>query len=455
MIVRRAFKALAAIGLAIALKVGVSLIWSGDEAQTPTQSPPSTITSADLIKIDFGAEVPPAAWSRMIAVDILAEYAQPPFDLNVLRAHPPETFSPDTSTLIALGLAEEDRRNTNTAETNQFLAFACNNDQARACRNYGHNLDTAARSRRDQVRAMEYIQKACDLGNDYGCLDLINFKLIHERLTDEDLPDALTRSNAYCNDNFSISCHVYAHVLSRTDQPGPALETACHRGIESACGLFSNTLQQKDNPEATLAAFKAACERGIKFTCFNAGFASMQIGDETTGIAYLEPLCEEGYSNSCYNAAIAYKDRSQSGDGLRSAQMAHKGCSDGDKMACAFYAEKLLNGAGILADIEGSKRVAEPSCQNREPWACEILADYYFRHTQARDYGETVRDLYSFACQSGRLGSCRQLAAVFAGGFGVPRDLPRAMQLLEWTCGENDARSCEELERRRANQLID
>lgn len=201
-------------------------------------------------------------------------------------------------------------------------------------------------------------------------------------------------------------------ALEKTPEDGEAAASHAARGCElgdaTSCNNLGVCFQRgagvTKSREAATRHYRQACELGSGLGCYNSGnLLKEEEGHAEEATAYFDRACELEWGPGCRAAVTRSAGVRERDIALKRAE---QGCELADAPSCGIAALMLA--------------VSEPRSPRAHDRLVQVTAD----------------------CGRELVGSCTTLALLYAGGFGVGRDLARAHELLQRACRQGGSRAC-------------
>lgn len=308
---------------------------------------------------------------------------------------------------FALGCASQATATKDPAASFALAVKACELEAALGCVLVGMKYREGRGAAKDAKKALEFARKGCDGGESMGCIQA-GMLMIDAG----DAKGAVKLLDGACRSGARDACHNLAILLgagkdvAKDEAKATALlERACELGIADDCELAARLVvgDKKDDAKANARAeqlTRKACELGSGPACF---VASVKAPKEEKA-KWAEKACGADIGEGCFKVAIIAED---GGDLERAVEFHDRACRTGWKAGCES-ATKLI-GAG-----KGKAEVAKA----------------YF-------------DTLLRACEAGQFAGCEMPVAVLRKGHpAIPKDVGRAVKVLEKSCEAKDGASC-------------
>lgn len=156
-----------------------------------------------------------------------------------------------------------------------------------------------------------------------------------------------------------------------------------------------------------------------------------------------EHQCEAGRGASCADLGFFYWVGRIVGQNKSSAvQFWQRGCQLNDAVSCENVGIAQIVGQGTAPDVVQGISLLRTACGQR-PSACRNLGVILSESdlVGSADYG-AARSYLQRACDGGQFEGCRNLAELYEQGQGVPRDVARSRQLLDYACQAGEPVAC-------------
>jgi TPR repeat protein len=297
-----------------------------------------------------------------------------------------------------LGIFYMDRANSAEDYTQAFkmLHIGCRQDDAEACAHLGIN-EVEFDDAEFRAEGQKHLEQACIGGSGLGCRGL---------------------GDGYYNGSF---------VEKDREKSAELYTQACTNGSGAGCAMLARQYEAGEgvdyNPEQARNKYKQACNKGHGDGCL--GLAKMYLYGSATdynldkGETYLQEGCNMGHDDSC------------------------------------FQLEQLhTSGTHQDVSLSAAREALQAGCLANSMTACDRVANYYYlgigtdKDSETGDeYATKVGDKVKTGCETyGSESACVRWAHHLAHGKGTETDAPRARNLLDKKCEENDGgQSCIEI----------
>jgi TPR repeat protein len=215
------------------------------------------------------------------------------------------------------------------------------------------------------------------------------------------------------------------------------------------------------------------CRLGVGSACVDASHRALRAGvDATLAYEASQRGCELGEGMACNNLGVCL----QRGAGVakdegRARTAYQRGCDARIGLACGNLGVLVRDGRGGAVDTAGAERLFQAGCDFGSDVACRAAAaaaisiaeklrwlDKACALGSARDcatgvlvFAQTKPKPEELAARAAKLNSacakedatsCVALGFLYRLGLGVPKDLPRSMELFQSACRMNHAGAC-------------
>ncbi|HEY3452113.1 MAG TPA: tetratricopeptide repeat protein [Myxococcales bacterium] len=337
-----------------------------------------------------------------------------------------------------LGVMKADGREGFVDEKGALELFkkACDGGFALGCA-------SQASATKDPAASLALARKACDLEAALGCV-LLGIKYRDGSGVAKDPKQALAFARKGCDGGETMGCiQAGMLMLDAGDAKGAVklLDGGCQGGARDACHnlaiLFGTGKAVAKDEARAIALLEKACDLGLADDCELA--ARLVIGDkkgDAQASAKAEQLtrkaCELGSGSACYLASVKAPKEEKS-------RWAEKACAAEIGEGCfkvAIIAEEA-NDLGRAVDFH------DRACRTGWKMGCEsatkLIAQGVGKAEIAKPYFETLLK----ACEAGQFAGCEMPVTVLRKGHpAIPRDVARAVKILEKSCEAKDATSC-------------
>ena len=118
-------------------------------------------------------------------------------------------------------------------------------------------------------------------------------------------------------------------------------------------------------------------------------------------------------------------------------------CEAGDEASCGLLAAMYANAAGVSANPEEARRLAELGCAEQDARACNVLGYLLERGLGGATDPRRALELFERACAGGEMRGCYNLGRAHHYGIsGAPKDDARAAVLFVRACQAGLPPSC-------------
>ncbi len=321
-------------------------------------------------------------------------------------------------------------------------------------------------------------QAACDDGHAWGCFALAKHYADGEGIA-KNPGKALALWTRACDDGDGDACSrmSWIHRLGMYRQPKDAEKSkqyegrmfqayrrACDEGLASSCFALGRSHEDGKgtgaDPAKAAAAFErvrvywdARCQQNVGKACGSLGLMH-QSGilvpvNPALGLDYREKACELGVAIDCSLGG----HQAQEAKALeRASRLFNRGCELDDASACEAAARLTEDPQDKLALYQRRAGIYGALCEKDYVAACWRAANIYSDQAsflpkdeeKARAYTEREVALRQTGCEQGVASDCARLAAAFAMGKLVSRDIERSREFLARACELGDRGSCAE-----------
>lgn len=351
------------------------------------------------------------------------------------------------------------------AKAAQLEQKACDAGEMAGCANLGVRTLLGAGVFKDTKRAIALLEQACDKGEPAACT---NLGVLSAKATFSLRRGVrgVTILKLACDGVYGVGCTGWGMaVKTPADLPlaAPAAVTystkACDAGELTACvnlGAFHQyAVGTERNRAKASELFKKACESGDAGGCGELGtMYSTGRGvpfDGRRGMELFTQACDWGERDAC--AVIG--DLKVNGIGVpkapeEGAQIFKTYCEKYNlAMACNAYAGLLVQGRGVKKDPAASVALLKQTCEGKKDrfyaTACVSLGNVFEAGMAGPKDLPGAAKLYQAACDQGNQGGCAGLARLYDLGLGVPRNPEKARSLAEEGCKTGDAAACDQI----------
>jgi TPR repeat protein len=289
----------------------------------------------------------------------------------------------------------------------------CDANDAAQCAALGERYIGGRGVGADSTRARTLLHRACEDGNQHGCIVLGT--LYEQHHTGYARAAALYQSA--CESGDALGCQYLADCYER--------------GV----GVLPDRMH-------ALALYREQCSNGHEPSCtslaiiFIAGEIVTQ--DLPTAMTLLVRACRSGYARACVSLADRYRDgRVVATDYSRALFLRRRACQLGDNDACEYVSE-------LLRRAELGPREAM-DCERGDATACVERGQRVLNDTQLEQHETVAADLFKRACDLHLMEGCERFARCLATGRGVSHDDATALVLYQRACDAGSNNACYEL----------
>jgi len=328
----------------------------------------------------------------------------------------------DLASCFALALAKGNRGGP---EATAYLSPACDKGDLPACRQLGRVLDKGLWDvPKDEKRAVDLFEKACNGGELRGCSDL-GVMYSHDRGVAKDEKRAV--------DLFEKAC------------AGGDMRGCANLGV-----MFRDGRGVAKDEKRAVDLFQKACDAAEMLACSNLG-VNYEKGegvakDEKRAVDLFQKVCDGGDMLGCGNLGAMYLNgRGVAKDEKRAADLFQKACDGGTMLGCAKLGAMYADGRGVAKNEKRALDLLEKACDGGEMLGCGCLGEMYVNGRGVIKDERRAADLYQKACDGGEMLSCAVLGNMYADGKGVAKDEKRAVDLYQKACDGGEMYACRKL----------
>jgi len=344
---------------------------------------------------------------------------------------------------LELAWAQAERRlpGVSDAQAAAWLEAACAREDQAACGLLGSWLVQGRGLPRDERRALEVLQRACEIGpgvfTTAGCVELASLR---ERACQGGSTRACVRLGRMIQAGLGLDMDDAraAALFERSCQAGEpvgCLELGLQRVREAPAGSSPGLT-------AGVELLERACGRLVPAACLElwrlTESGRIQGSGPAAGRQRLQLACDV----RAWPACEALGDGLQASEPVRAAGLYQSACQGGEPSACRKLATLLLSGAGGAAlDPHLPLGLLGDACEQGDAEACCGLAAALGRAEP--DLPEELRaGVVQMACDGGAAACCTLLGQLHLEGRGVPVDRARARDRLHEGCLLGDQEGC-------------
>ncbi|MBK6464317.1 MAG: sel1 repeat family protein [Myxococcales bacterium] len=345
-------------------------------------------------------------------------------------------------------------------EKDQGRAFeiaqkACDDGASGACFLAGHALHEGRGVRRDPSRAAVLYRRACDDGEMVACWALGS--LTKKGLgVPKNAAVAVALYKKACNGAVPGACIALAEVIA-ADEPVEAAKIVartCDAGHDAACvsvaKCFLNGIGVPKDAERAAKLAGEVCERKEASACALLG--SMHEAGDMEGASavearrLLQKACDLGNGPACSDLGVMF-NAGKGGEKLpeRAAELYARGCDLGFSSGCSNAGLLYSQGKGVAADPARAVSFFERGCEGGDGRSCNFLGEHLESGEGVPKDQKRSAEVYERACELGHAHGCYGLGWLYAKGIGVPQSDTTATSWLRRACRGGNRQACEML----------
>jgi TPR repeat protein len=289
------------------------------------------------------------------------------------------------------------------ARVAQLLDEACRGGEDLACRHSADMLASGEAGPRDEPRAKQLFQRACDHGVATACTYLASIERSAGNLA----------------------------------QSGQLLVRACDGGDRRGCSLAAVLeLSSAKAPDAILARLADTCDAGDSDGCNSLGTLLLDTrhteADAHRAAELFERACADKAQGGCSNLGrLLLSGVGVAKDEARGVKLLHEACDAGIERACEEVEMHELDVATASGSIDQALAKERASCAANHPASCAVLTH--------------LRDQFGAQCDSGTATGCANLAEFLVEGIGGDKDDVKARALFQRACDAKLENACKGL----------
>lgn len=306
----------------------------------------------------------------------------------------------------------------------------------------------------DVMRATSIFERACELGNARACN---NLGVHYERGfgVERDEGRAVELYEQACDDPSKIGCVNFASVLERTGKParaGQIFEGECERGVVVACHRLALSIEAVEQARAA-ELYEGACGASHMPACSR--FAEVlrrrgDVEDARRAVRYDKAACKAGEAMSCRELGVAYElGRGAPKDEAIARGFYKTACDRSDPNGCARLGVFVARGIGGARDEVQAIKLLAVACQYEEMLGCTTLGAMASYQPLASKAAEALYGTFERDCEQGKASACAMQGDLLIRGIGAARDLERGPALLEKACAGGDVKACQHRHRKK------
>ncbi len=280
-------------------------------------------------------------------------------------------------------------------------------------------------------------QQSCDAGQIADCTRLAAMYRKGEGVTKDDARAAVLLGYACagkdagaCFDLALMHWHGEATGWYDTTQAWDAFDRAIAAGAAAA-----------------LAAQQAGCEQGLAPACVNLGLmygnGKGVAKDEAKAASLYQKACDGGSPDGCYRLAAVFDyGWGVAVDDAKAAQLYQRACTAGSAVGCNDLGAMYAAAEGVAEDPARAAQLYRTACEGRNALACKNLAQAYDNGKGVLKDEALAADWYAKGCAGRNAFACASLGYSYEQGSGAPKDETRASQLYAQACEGGDMYGC-------------
>ncbi len=256
--------------------------------------------------------------------------------------------------------------------------------------------------------AQQYLTKACDMGDGFGCyaLGLIHLK---GNGVKKDILKGLNILTQACDNGYTKGCKDFNNITKFYKED---YIKACDEGNIDACYslaiLFQKTIPPNDS--LSLKLFQKSCNANIILGCYNAGLMFYKKNNMIKAESYLSKACDEGSIEGCGSLGDVYANKKYSKhDDFKAVKLFDKACTGGNLLSCNNLGLMVVQGKGTFKDYAKAKKLFEKSCDKNIGAGCHNLGLIYQHGLGVLKDNDKAKELSKKACTMGYQPACFSL----------------------------------------------
>ncbi|MBK7579552.1 MAG: sel1 repeat family protein [Myxococcales bacterium] len=338
----------------------------------------------------------------------------------------------------------------------------CDKNNARSC----SQLALIYRAEgKDQVQAVAFFKKACNLGEESACAEH-GAHLLNGIGVEPDKFKALETFKKACAAGDSLGCSFLGrmHRAGTATEPSEAkalalFKRACDGGFSQGCVELGTVHEQgvgtrRDYKQA-LRYYERACKADDADGCAHLGtlYTSDRRGaglDRQKAMELFKGSCDRNSALGCtelgnmYVGGAGMDRQKQTEHDQEAAKLYEKACGLwGGAEGCARLGYMMVLGWGVKRDTYAGNLKIKKGCEENSGYACvqlgKILAGGMYG--QPRDAVKAYEN-YDKACNLFEGEGCFLIGQLYRNGEGVQRDDTRAHSYFERGCRTGNPRAC-------------
>ena len=310
---------------------------------------------------------------------------------------------------------------------------------------------------RDEKRAAEFYEKACDASEMFACAKLGSMYREGKGVA-KDVRRALELYQRACDGGEILSCSnlgtMYEEGLEVPKDEKRAVEhyeKACDGCEMSACARLGWMYDYgKGVPKYKKRAeglYQKACDGGVMLVCSNLGamFAAGEgvAKDEKRAVELYQKACNGGGMLGCCDLGTMYEDgKVVPKDKKRAVELFEMTCHMGEMMGCSNLGRMHEEGKGVAKDKKRAVELYQKACDGDEMVGCSNLGRMHEEGKGVPEDKKRAVDFYQKACDGGEMTACSNLGRMYEEGKGVAKDEKRAVELFGKACDGDVMRGC-------------
>ncbi|MDA3058153.1 tetratricopeptide repeat protein [Campylobacter sp. VBCF_05 NA6] len=278
-------------------------------------------------------------------------------------------------------------------------------------------------------------EKLCENGKNEYCYDVaLNF------INNYDYDKAEIYAKKVCNYD-SNDCENLAKSFldnRKINIANSLYEINCKTGYDSSCMYLYEYFLDINDLENLEIYGKKLCNLDLA-KCNDIARNYKKMGVYKLSIDIYIMACNKNDYKAC-NYLIDFYDNKE--DYYNGKRLAEKSCNGGNIIGCKYLADYYVGGYGVQKDLSKAVQLYTKACEKNEYSACLALSEIFYNQG---DYN-MAKILDEKACVGGDTIGCSNIAWLYLNGYGVQKDLSKAIQIYKNECyGHFNKDACETL----------
>ena len=283
----------------------------------------------------------------------------------------------------------------------------------------GDVCEHLVRLTKDEKKALEYLERACEGGAHETCMDAaLSYFGGNQRRAASLLRKACGHGHAISCANLGLLYEKALGTASDIKKAVSLYERACGGGAAVGCTLLGIMYRAgrsvRQNDEKAFKLFQQGCDGGVAVGCLNLGYMYREgvgvVRDDKKAFTLYQRGCDLGVAMACLNLGYMYREGvGVVRDDKKAFTLYQRGCDLGVAMACTNLGIMFGEGKGVGPDYKKAVSHFRKGCDGGHAKGCALLGFMYESgHGVVRDI-KKAEELHLLACTSGFQPACDSL----------------------------------------------